>query len=437
MVFLFIMKFIADLHIHSRFSRATSRSLDPEHLSLWAQKKGITVVGTGDFTHPAWVSELQEKLEPTQDGLYQLRPSLQQAVDRDVPELCRIKTRFVLSGEISCIYKKDGRTRKLHHLILMPDLEAVLKLNRRLDRIGNITSDGRPILGLDSRDLLEVVLESSSDAFFIPAHIWTPWFSLFGSKSGFDTLIDCFEDLSPHIHALETGLSSDPPMNRRLSALDGYQLVSNSDAHSPAKLGREANLFDTHIGYPHMIQAMTDGTGLEGTIEFFPEEGKYHLDGHRKCGICLEPEESEAINGICPSCGRPVTVGVLNRVHQLSDRKHPIVERPFVSLIPLPEILSELLACGPSTKRVMGVYHRLLSSLGPELRILMEIPINKLREETGPLLSKAVERMRQGRVIREGGFDGQFGTIRLFERSEKASERGSRSAHVPARRQGT
>ncbi|MDZ7697145.1 MAG: endonuclease Q family protein [Deltaproteobacteria bacterium] len=423
------MKFIADLHIHSRFSRATSRSLDPEHLSLWAQKKGITVVGTGDFTHPAWVSELKEKLEPTQEGLYQLTPSLQQAVDRDVPEPCRMKTRFVLSGEISCIYKKNGRTRKLHHLILMPDMQAVLKLNRRLDRIGNITSDGRPILGLDSRDLLEVVLESSSDAFFIPAHIWTPWFSLFGSKSGFDTISACFEDLSSHIHALETGLSSDPLMNRRLSALDGYQLVSNSDAHSPAKLGREANLFDTGLDYAHMIQAMTDGTGLEGTIEFFPEEGKYHLDGHRKCGVCLEPEESEAINDVCPSCGRPVTIGVLNRVHQLSDRKRPVVNRPFFSLIPLPEILSELFACGPATKRVMGFYHKLLSSLGPELRILMKTPINRLREEGGPLLSEAVERMRQGRVIREGGFDGQYGTIRLFEASEKASHRSPFRLH--------
>jgi len=427
MVFLSIMKFIADLHIHSRFSRATSPSLDLERLSLWAQKKGIMVVGTGDFTHPAWVSELQEKLAPTEGGFYRLKPSLQKEVNAQVPPNCQMTTRFVLSGEISCIYKKNGKTRKLHHLILMPDLDAVLKLNRRLDRIGNISSDGRPILGLDSKDLLEIVLETSDRAFFIPAHIWTPWFSLFGSKSGFDSIEECFEDLSPHIHALETGLSSDPPMNRRLSALDDYLLVSNSDAHSPGKLGREANIFNTALDYTQLIKAMTDGDGLEGTIEFFPEEGKYHLDGHRKCGICLDPEQSNALNDICPSCGRPMTIGVLNRVHQLSDRKDPSMKRPFVSLIPLPEVLSELFDCGPSTKRVMTAYHELLTALGPELQILMETPLSKLREQGGAVFLEAINRMRQGRVIRTSGYDGQFGTIRLFEASEKASLAGQMS----------
>ena len=254
------MKFIADLHIHSHFSRATSRALDPENLSLWAQKKGITVIGTGDFTHPGWVSELQDKLVETEQGLYQLRPDFQKAVDPLVPASCLRPTRFLFSGEISCIYKKNGRTRKLHHLILMPDMASVLRLNERLDQIGNISSDGRPILGFDSRDLLEITLEASEKAFFIPAHVWTPWFSVFGSKSGFDRIEECFEDLSGHIYALETGLSSDPPMNRRLSALDNYLLVSNSDAHSPGKLGREANLFDTDLDYEKMIQAMTGGS---------------------------------------------------------------------------------------------------------------------------------------------------------------------------------
>ncbi|MCF8120090.1 MAG: UvrD-helicase domain-containing protein [Deltaproteobacteria bacterium] len=427
MVFVSAMKFIADFHIHSKFSRATSRSLDPEHLALWAQKKGIAVLGTGDFTHPGWISELQEKLEPGPNGLYRLKPSLQAEVHKEVAPSCQDPVRFVLTGEISCIYKKGGQTRKLHHLILMPDMESVLRLNRRLDRIGNIASDGRPILGLDSKDLLEITLEASEDAFFIPAHIWTPWFSLFGSKSGFDTIAACFEDLTDHIHALETGLSSDPPMNRLLSDLDRYILVSNSDAHSPAKLGREANIFDTEPDYFHMVQAMTHGKGFGGTIEFFPEEGKYHLDGHRKCGIHLAPEESEKAHGICPSCGRPMTIGVLNRVHQLSDRKLPSLRRPFFSLIPLPEILAELLGCGPATKRVTGLYHQLLEDLGPELPILMDTPLPAVRDKAGPILAEALKRMRAGEVIREGGYDGQFGTIRLFEAREKASIAGQMS----------
>ncbi len=268
------MKFIADLHIHSRFSRATSRSLTPESLSLWGQKKGIKVIGTGDFTHPEWVPELKEKLEESETGLFRLRPEFAKEIEGDIPQSCASQTLFILSGEISCIYKKDGRTRKIHHLILMPDFESVEKFNRALDRVGNIKSDGRPILGLDSKILLDMMLNASERAFLIPAHVWTPWFSLFGSKSGFDAIEECFEDLTPHIHALETGLSSDPPMNRLLSALDKYLLVSNSDAHSPSKLGREANIFDTAADYDSMIRAMTEKKGFEGTIEFLSRRGE-------------------------------------------------------------------------------------------------------------------------------------------------------------------
>jgi len=419
------MKFIADLHIHSRFSRATSKALDPEHLSLWARKKGIGVVGTGDFTHPGWVSELSEKLmEAPCAGLYQLKPDIQRAVDSETPHACPGPARFLLTGEISCIYKKNGRTRKLHHLILMPDMDAVYRFNRRLDRIGNIASDGRPILGLDSKELLEITLETGDNAFFIPAHIWTPWFSLFGSKSGFDAIEECFEELTVHIHALETGLSSDPPMNRRLSALDPYLLVSNSDAHSPGKLGREANLFDTHLDYPHMIQAMKTGKGFAGTIEFFPEEGKYHLDGHRKCGVRLNPEETSHLAGICPVCHRPLTVGVLNRIYELSDRSKPRLSRPFHSLIPLPEILSEILGCGPATRKATQFYEKLLTDLGPELEILMNIPLKRVAASGGPVLAEAIKRMRCNQVIRHEGYDGQFGTIHLFEKSEKARASG-------------
>ncbi len=425
------MRFIADLHIHSHFSRATSRDLDPEHLALWAQKKGVAVIGTGDFTHPGWISELQDRLIPAGDGLYRLRADLQKKVDSEVPPTCLAPIRFLLSGEISCIYKKNGKTRKVHHLILMPSMASVLRFNQRLDRIGNIASDGRPILGLDSRDLLEIALDVSEKAFLIPAHIWTPWFSLFGSKSGFDGMEECFEDLTGHIHALETGLSSDPPMNRLVSALDGLVLVSNSDAHSPARIGREANIFDTALDYDGMIQAMTTGHGFLGTIEFFPEEGKYHLDGHRKCQTRFQPSETADHNGVCPKCGRPLTIGVLHRVYELSNRKHHRLSKDFFSLIPLAEVLSELLNTGPASKKVQSFYERLLLGLGPELKILLDSPLDEIRGAGGPLLSEAVDRMRRGQVIREEGYDGQFGIIRLFHDSEKAFLAGQTALFGP------
>ena len=424
------MKFISDLHIHSHFSRATSKTLDPEHLSLWAQKKGITVVGTGDFTHPGWLSELEEKLVEAESGLFKLRPELGKEVASQVPVSCRGPVRFLLSSEISCIYKKNGKTRKVHHLILMPDMASVMEFDRRLDQIGNIKSDGRPILGLDSRNLLEIALEASDQAFFIPAHVWTPWFSLFGSKSGFDTLEECFEDLSGHIHALETGLSSDPPMNRLLSGLDKYLLVSNSDAHSPPKLGREANIFDTAIDYQGMIQAMTDGKGFEGTIEFFPEEGKYHLDGHRKCGVRLSPGETKDVDGVCPVCGGQLTVGVSHRIHDLSDRDRPGLSKDFTSLIPLPEVLSELLNVGPATKKVAMFYEKLLMELGPELPILMDISLDDIKTAGGPLLAEAIKRMRQRQVIVEAGYDGEYGIIRLFNEAEKEAVSGQLALFV-------
>jgi uncharacterized protein (TIGR00375 family) len=418
------MRFIADLHIHSHFSRATSKSLVPEDLFVWAQKKGITVIGTGDFTHAGWLRELQEKLEPAENGLYQLKPELQKTLADRVPGSCSSPVRFVLSGEISCIYKRGGRTRKIHNLILMPDFESVKELNDRLSRIGNLKSDGRPILGLDSRDLLEIVLETSDRSFFIPAHIWTPWFSLFGSNSGFDAIEECFGDLTGHIHALETGLSSDPVMNRRLSALDNYLLVSNSDAHSPEKLGREANLFNTPLDYDSLVTAMTAKKGFEGTIEFFPEEGKYHHDGHRKCRLSLHPSETRRRNGVCPKCGKPVTVGVLHRVYELADREAPKLPKPFYSIIPLPEILSEILGCGPSSRKVTVAYEELLAALGPELHVLMDAPSKEIERAGGRLLAEAMDRMRESKVIREEGYDGEYGVIRLFEESEKATLRG-------------
>jgi DNA helicase II / ATP-dependent DNA helicase PcrA len=414
------MKFIADLHIHSRFSRATSRALTPESLSLWGQKKGIKVIGTGDFTHPEWVKELKERFEEADAGLYKLKPTCSKEIQGEVPSACTSDPLFILSGEISCIYKKDGKTRKIHHLILMPDFDAVEKFNRALEKVGNIRSDGRPILGLDSKILLEMVLEASEKAFLIPAHIWTPWFSLFGSKSGFDTMEECFEDLTPYIHAVETGLSSDPPMNRLLSALDKYTLVSNSDAHSPSKLGREANIFNTNPDYDSMIRAMKEKDEFEGTIEFYPEEGKYHMDGHRKCNLMLHPHDTIKNNCLCPVCGKPVTVGVFHRVAELADREEPKLTMPFHSLIPLSEILSEILNSGPDTKTVETAYGKLLNELGPELDILINRDLKDIEAAAGgALLSTAISRMRKGEVIKQEGYDGEYGVIRLFKDSEK------------------
>ncbi len=408
------LKFIADLHIHSRFSRATARNLNLPMLDYWAARKGLTVIGTGDFTHPQWREEISGQMVEAEDGLYRLCPEL--ALNGGG------ETRFVLTAEISNIYKKDGRVRKNHNLILMPDLAAASRLSERLERIGNVKSDGRPILGLDARDLLELTLDTCPEAFFIPAHIWTPWFSLLGSKSGFDSLEECFGDLTPHIHALETGLSSDPAMNWRLSGLDPYVLVSNSDAHSPDKLGREANLFDTELSYPAMVRAMKKQGGFEGTLEFFPEEGKYHMDGHRSCGCCLEPEETRARNGLCPVCGKPVTVGVMYRVLELADREpgvRPDGSAPYFSLIPLTEVMGEVLGVGPKSKKVQQCYEEALTRLGPELFILRDCPVEDITGVGGELLGLAVERMRQGKVLAHGGYDGEYGRIGLFEPGEK------------------
>ena len=416
------MNYIADLHIHSPFSRATSPDSSPAGLAAWARLKGIQVIGTGDCTHPAWFKLLKEQLEPAEPGLYRLKD--EKGIPDILPGVVQPDTpvRFLLSAEISSIYKRGGATRKVHNLLYLPDFASVERLNARLSGIGNIVSDGRPILGLDSRNLLEILLECSSDAFMVPAHIWTPWFSLFGSKSGFDSIEECFGDLSNHIFALETGLSSDPDMNRLISGLDHCALISNSDCHSPSKLGREANLFNTGFDFFSLRDALKQNRRdtFCGTVEFFPEEGKYHFDGHRDCKVCLDPHETRRLNNLCPVCGKPVTVGVHHRVLELADRENPVYRDNapgFYSLIPLPEILGELLQVGPSSKQVIHQYGRVLSQFGSEFNLLLHADLDQINSHE-PLLAEAVKRMRAGTVIRQPGYDGEFGVIRLFDEGE-------------------
>ncbi|MER5262297.1 UvrD-helicase domain-containing protein [Actinosynnema sp. NPDC002837] len=420
------MRFVADLHIHSKYSRACSRDCDLEHLTWWARRKGISLVGTGDFTHPAWYDHLTSSLVEASPGLYRLRDDLDRDIDRRLPpSLAAAPVRFMLSVEISTIYKRGDRTRKVHHLVYMPDLSSAARFNARLAKIGNLGSDGRPILGLDSRDLLEITLECGG--YLVPAHVWTPWFAVLGSKSGFDAIQDCYVDLASHVFAVETGLSSDPEMNWRVSSLDRYRLVSNSDAHSPPALGREATVFDTELDYYSVRSALETGDGFAGSLEFFPEEGKYHVDGHRKCGVRMEPEETLAHRGICPECGKPLTVGVLSRVAELADRPHghrPAGAAGFTSLVPLPEIMSEIVGTGPKSKKVVAEIDKLTAALGPELVILQDVPVDDIAVHS-PLLAEAVTRLRRGEVVRDSGYDGEYGVIRVFEPGELERRRSA------------
>src|SRR5829696_6945250 len=413
--------FYADLHIHSKFSRACSRDCDLEHLALVGRRKGISVIGTGDFTHPKWFEELDSTLVPAGPGLFRLREDVERSVEARLPASCRGPVRFMLSVEISTIYKRAERTRKVHHLLYMPDMASAARCTAALERIGNLASDGRPILGLDSRDLLEITLESGDGAYLVPAHVWTPWFAVLGSKSGFDRVEDCYADLAGHIFALETGLSADPEMCWRVSALDRYRLVSNSDAHSPPALGREATVLDTELNYFAIRRALETGEGFGGTVEFFPEEGKYHLDGHRKCDVRMEPAETRRHGGLCPVCGKPPTVGVLHRVETLADR--PAGVRPpgaagFRNILQLPELVGEVLGVGPRSKAVTAVVTGLVDQLGPELDILERIPTDEIATVAPPLVAEAIARVRAGAVVRDAGYDGEYGTIRVFTPAE-------------------
>lgn len=416
------MKIIADLHIHSKYSRAVSQSMEPGTLSIFARRKGINLVGTGDFTHPGWLKELKEKLEEGEEGLFRLSPKLKtQSSKSDV--------RFLLSAEISCIYSKNGKTRKIHLVVLAPNFETVEKINAQLSWSGNLSSDGRPILGMDAKEVAKIVLESDPRCLVIPAHVWTPWFSLFGSMSGFDSIEECFEELTPQIHAIETGLSSDPAMNWRLSLLDDVTILSNSDAHSPAKLGREANVFEIEkekLSYQEIIDIIkeNDKKKFLFTIEFYPEEGKYHFDGHRKCDVCFSPEETKKHNSICPKCGSPLTVGVMNRVDSLADRDEPKRELrvPFESLIPLEEIIADVFDVGVGSKSVKEEYQRITDGF-PEIEALLDVSEGELEKVTNSEIVKGIIDARKGKVTKIPGYDGVFGVISVTGKKERKAKK--------------
>lgn len=400
------MEFIADFHIHSKYSRATSRDMDVQHIAEWAKLKGITLMGTGDFTHHLWLEELKANLEDLGNGLFKHNGVY-----------------FILSSEISSIYSKNGRTYRIHNMVLSPSLKTTDKINATLARYGNLASDGRPILGLDAAELARIIFDIDENCMVIPGHIWTPWFSLFGSMSGFDRIEDCFEDQTSKIFALETGLSSDPAMNWRLSSLDRFALVSNSDSHSPSKIGREANIFDCSLDYQTIREVLKtkDKKRFLYTIEFFPEEGKYHFDGHRLCGIRFSPAETRQHHGLCPKCGKPVTVGVMNRVEHLADRPEGFIPAqgiPYKNLIPLEEIMAEAKGVNKGSVAVEREYRGLVGKFGNEFNILVKASEAELLSGLPRRLAEGVLRMRKAQVEVQAGFDGEYGKISVFSGAE-------------------
>lgn len=412
------MRIIADLHIHSPYSRAVSKEMTLENLDHWARLKGITVMGTGDFTHPKWMKEIKERLEPAEPGLYKLK------VKSEKLKVGEPETRFMLTVEISSIYSKGGRARRIHNLIFAPSAATAEKINAQLGWRGNLKSDGRPILGLDSKELAKIVFDIDPEAALIPAHAWTPWFSVFGSMSGFDSLEECFEEFTPKIFAIETGLSSNPAMNWRLSKLDQIALISNSDSHSLRRIGREANAFETELSYNGIIGAIKsrDPKRFLFTAEFFPEEGKYHYDGHSEHKVRMSPEETRKAGGKCPVCGRKVTVGVMNRVEELADRPaggKPKAAIPFKSMVPLDEIIGDAFGVGVSSKKVKEEYRRLVGVIGSEFRVLLEASAAEIKSATSAAVAEGIMRVRGGRVKIEPGYDGEYGKIKIFDEADR------------------
>ncbi|MBD3363508.1 hypothetical protein GF362_07370 [Candidatus Dojkabacteria bacterium] len=428
------MDLIVDLHIHSHFSRATSKSMTPENMYRWAKIKGINVLATADFTHPDWFSELREKLEPAEPGLFKLKEKYSKQQNEKLPKSVKNNVmRFILSVEISNIYSKNEKVRKLHNNIITPSFESASEINARLAEIGNLKADGRPILGMDSKELLKISLETDPDNLFIPSHIWTPWFSMFGSKSGFDSIEEAFEELASEIKVIETGLSSDPYMNWRIKEIQKRAIISSSDAHSPEKLGREANIMDCKLDYFDIINGIkSNDKRLSGTIEFYPEEGKYHYDGHRKCDICFRPSETKKHEGICPKCSKPLVKGVQYRVDELADKPEDYIHKTnkiVEYIIPLAEIIAEIEGVKSiKSKTVTRKYKEVFSSLGDEFTILREIPILEIEKQGYKELAIAIKKLRNKEIYVEPGYDGVYGTIKVFEnQKEKSSELSGQS----------
>jgi len=410
-----VKRFIADLHVHSKYSRATSRDMDLESLARWGRWKGIQLVATGDFTHPTYFAEIKTKLEPAGDGIYHLKEGEEW-------------TKFILITEVSNIFSQGGKGRRIHTLIFAPSIEVVERINHTLGRLGKLGSDGRPIFTFPAKDLVKMILDISEDCLLVPAHAWTPWFSLFGANSGFDSMEECFEEEAKNIYAIETGLSSDPQMNWRLSVLDGVTLISNSDAHSPNKIGREANAFACSLQYREITRAIKeqDPLGLLFTIEFFPEEGKYHYDGHRNCKVMLSPTETKNHGYTCPVCGRRITVGVMHRVEELADREEGFVPPKAISaihLIPLEEIIAEALGTGVGTKGVEREYMRLVEVGESEFAILLDLSPDDIKKITTPKVYEGIMKVRRGELKIVPGYDGVFGKIKIFpDKTEEQKE---------------
>lgn len=411
------MKIIADFHIHSKYSRATSRDMNVETLALWAGKKGIGVLGTGDFTHPQYFAELRGALEPSENGLFKLRGRLS-------------PVRFVLTVEVSNIFSTPKGAKRIHTVVLAPSFEAAQKINVQLARLGNVASDGRPIFGFHVKQIVKIALDASPDCLVIPAHAWTPWFSVFGANSGFDSIEECFEEEAKNIHAIETGLSSDPAMNWRLSKLDRITLLSNSDSHSPSRIGREANVFDCAMDYFEIVRAIREKNSnkILHTIEFFPEEGKYHFDGHRACNLVLAPEESKKLGKVCPHCGKKLTIGVLHRVDDLADREEGFVPKngiPFKNMIPLDEIIADAFDQSVNTKAVDQEYERIVKQIGPELSILFDRSEGELLSAASPRVAQGILKVRARQVEIAPGYDGVYGKIKIFREEEKSAPASS------------
>ncbi len=404
------MRFIADFHIHSKYSRATSKDMEVESLAKWAKKKGITLLGTGDFTHPTYFAELKSKLEPLGNGLFKLK-----TLDIDVY--------YILTTEVSNVYPQDGKVRRIHNIIFAPSFDVVEKINLKLGNLGKLSSDGRPIFGFSSKELVKIILDISYDCLIVPAHAWTPWFSIFGANSGFDSIEECFGEMSKYISVIETGLSSDPEMNWRLSSLDKITLISNSDAHSPNRIGREANAFDCELNYKDIIEALRekDRKRFLFTIEFFPEEGKYHFDGHRNCGVIFSPKQTRSHKYICPKCNKKLTIGVMHRVEELSDRPEGYIPKnaiPSIHIIPLEEIIAEATGYNVGTKAVEMEYERLIERGGSEFKILLDLSPEELISFVPPRILEGIIRMRQGKVSIVPGHDGVYGKISIFPKGE-------------------